>query len=191
MSLYMHERLGLSWSEIPTLRQSYFETYGTTLRGLQRHYHVDAEDYLKYVHDIPIEQYLHPEPAIRGLLLSLPQKKWVFTNADANHARRVLSVLELEDCFHGLIDVLALNFLSKPEKETYFRALALAGNPAPAQCVMFDDSPRNLAPARVIGFTTVLISSDSQDDHPADYKLKNLLELPEVMPFLWEGEPDG
>jgi len=32
MSLYMNERLGLSWDIIPELRKHYFETYGTTLR---------------------------------------------------------------------------------------------------------------------------------------------------------------
>ena len=73
MSQYMHERLGLSWEEIPLIRQTYYENYGTTLRGLQQHYQVDAEEYLAYVHDLPLEHYLQPAPELRKLLLSLPQ----------------------------------------------------------------------------------------------------------------------
>jgi len=186
MSLYMHERLGLAWEEIPKLRRHYLETYGTTLRGLQRFYQVDTEEYLAFVHDIPLDQYLRPEPAVRTMLLGLPQKKWIFTNADADHARRVLAVLDLEGCFQGLIDVRALNFLSKPEKETYYRALTLAGAPEPGQCVLLDDSPRNLDPAREIGFTTVLISHEV-DDNAADFSIPRLTDLRRVLPVLWEG----
>ncbi|RPJ49158.1 MAG: pyrimidine 5'-nucleotidase, partial [Chloroflexi bacterium] len=35
MEQWMHERLGLPWEEIPTLRKELYHSYGTTLRGLQ------------------------------------------------------------------------------------------------------------------------------------------------------------
>jgi pyrimidine 5'-nucleotidase len=185
MNLFMHDRLGLSWEEIPTLRRHYLETYGTTLRGLQKYYQVDTDEYLAYVHDLQLNQYLQPDPAVRTMLFSLPQKKWVFTNADADHARRVLTVLELSDCFHGLIDVRALKFTSKPEKETYYRALNLAGSPEPSQCVLLDDSPRNLSPAREIGFTTILVSKEA-GSNAADFSIPQLTDLPLVLPTLWD-----
>ena len=42
MSEYMQERLGMPWAEIDELRKKYYQTYGTTLRGLQRHHQVDC-----------------------------------------------------------------------------------------------------------------------------------------------------
>ncbi len=69
--------------EIPAIRRHYFETYGTTLRGLQKHHQVDTDDYLAYVHDLPLEQYIQPNPALHDLLVSLPQRRFIFTNADA------------------------------------------------------------------------------------------------------------
>ena len=36
MNMFMHERLCLPEAEIPALREQYFKTYGTTLRGLQQ-----------------------------------------------------------------------------------------------------------------------------------------------------------
>jgi putative hydrolase of the HAD superfamily len=60
MGEYMAERLGLPRDEIPAIRHLYYTTYGTTLRGLQRHYQVDSDDYLAYVHDLPLERYLQP-----------------------------------------------------------------------------------------------------------------------------------
>ena len=120
------------------------------------------------------------------MLLSLPQQRWIFTNADADHARRVLATLGLVDCFQGIIDVRAIEFACKPEEIAYQRALALVGNPAPGQCVLLEDSATNLAPAHQIGFTTVLISQNG-DSHPAvDFTIPNLLALPQVMPCLWE-----
>jgi pyrimidine 5'-nucleotidase len=184
MTDYLRDPLGFPADEIPELRQTYFETYGTTLRGLQINHSVDADDYLAFVHDLPLEEYISPDPQLHDLLISLPQRKWIFTNADSNHAMRVLGILGLEDCFDGIIDVRALDYLCKPELQAYQRALALADETDPANCVLFDDSLRNLAPAQAAGFTTVLVGTI--ETHPgADYSVKKLNDLPQVFPQLW------
>jgi putative hydrolase of the HAD superfamily len=193
MGWYMVEVLGLPESEVPALRRKYYETYGTTLRGLQIHHQVDVDDYLHYVHDLPLEQFLQPNPELRALLLSLPQQRWIFTNADADHARRVMSVLGVQDCFTGIIDIRALEFACKPELEAYQRALALAGDPAPEACVLLDDSASNLAGARQIGFSTVWVGQNGAAKFGAahsvaQFTLSGLLELPLKMPSLWAEE---
>ena len=187
MGRYMAERVGLPEAEIPTLRRHYFETYGTTLRGLQKHHQVDTDDYLAYVHDLPLEEYIQPDPALHALLVSLPQRRIIFTNADADHARRVTQVLGVADCFERIIDIRAIDFSCKPELLAYKRALALVGDPAPQECVMLDDSPTNLAPARQLGFTTVLINLERIPDPAATYCIPSLLSLPQVLPALWNG----
>lgn len=191
MSEYMAERLGLPQDEIPAMRHHYYTTYGTTLRGLQIHYQVDANDYLAYVHDLPLHRYLQPAPELRQMLLSLPRQRWVFTNADDQHALRVLAALSLEDCFNGIIDLRAVQYACKPELIAYQRALAISGNPPPEQCVLLDDSPANLATAHRLGFTTVLVRQDGVTDPAADYVLDDLRELPRVLPALWAAEPVG
>jgi putative hydrolase of the HAD superfamily len=186
MDVYMHERMGIDWGEIPALRRSYFETYGTTLRGLQNHLHVDPQDFLAYVHDLPLKEYLQPDPSLREMLLSLPQKCWIFTNADSAHAARVLAVLELQDCFDGVIDVNALEFIPKPDPEAYMRALRIAGTQGD-QAMIFDDALRNLLPAKQLGFTTVMVGPNHSTE--ADYHLAKLVELPEMIPGLWNSHP--
>ncbi len=155
---YMTERMGIPPQEAARLREHYLKTYGTTLRGLQRHHEVDTEDFLAYVHALPLEDYLHPDPALREALRKVEAPCWIFTNSDAAHARRVLRFLHLEDCFEGIIDVRALNWVAKPEPEAYARARALAGNPPPQACVLVDDSPRNTAGALRAGWHAVLIA---------------------------------
>ncbi len=191
MSEYMVERLGLSLEEVTALRHVYFETYGTTLRGLQKHFQVDADEYLAYVHDLPLQRYIQPNPGLAALIESLPQRKWVFTNADEAHACRVLEALGLAGCFQGIADVRALHYYCKPEQEAYERALVLAGELDPRRCALFDDSPRNLAPATALGFTTVLVSASQPDcgsiqEHPGyNHVIPNLNCLLQVLPQLW------
>lgn len=187
MSLYMLEQLGLPADQIPELRRSYYETYGTTLRGLQIHHDVDSDEYLSFVHDLPLMDYLEPQPELRRILLSLPQQRWIFTNADAAHAQRVISVLELEGCFEGIIDIRAIQFSCKPELLAYQRALSLAGETQPRRCVLLDDSPTNLFPAHQLGFRTVRVGGNGSAAPGVDICVPDLIMLPELLPELWEG----
>lgn len=188
MSLYMREILGMPWEEIEKLRQDYYQAYGTTLRGLQIHHQVDADDFLAYVHNLPLEQYLDPNPAVRKLLLGLPQKKWIFTNADADHAMRVLARLEVTECFDGIIDLRTLQFACKPERIAYERAMALAGSPNPEECVMLDDAQANLQAANQFGITTILVSQNGTYNPTAHYSISSILQLPEILPELWQSQ---
>lgn len=190
MNSYMAERLGLAWELIPELRSHYYQKYGTTLRGLQIHYQIDARDYLDYVHDLPLENYLKKEPELRELLASLPQRRWIFTNADAEHAQRVLNILDIQDCFEGVIDVQAIEFACKPEPIAYQRALQLAGESEPNHCVILDDSIDNLSAARDLGFTTILVGRDGVHPGSISYAIPNVLALPKKVPELWESD-DG
>ena len=88
MNEYIQVQLNLPPEEVTKLRLHYYESYGTTLRGLQIHHQVDANDYLAYVHDLPLEDYIHPDPQLHQLLSRLSLRKWIFTNADAHHASR-------------------------------------------------------------------------------------------------------
>lgn len=187
MGKYMQNLLQLPPEEISALRRVYFETYGTTLRGLQINHQVDSDEYLEYVHNLPLEQYIQPDPELKKMIRSLPQRKFIFTNADSAHAFRVIDVLGLNGCFDGILDVRALNFHCKPEQEAYQRALRLAGESDTKNCLYLDDSPRNLAAARQMGFTTVLVGNN-QTDPSAHFSISNLKDLPQVLPDLWSGD---
>jgi pyrimidine 5'-nucleotidase len=190
MHAYMHKVVNLPEEQLSALRQQYLETYGTTLRGLQHHYHVNTDEYLAYVHDLPLQDYIQPDPLLRQLLLSLPQQRWIFTNSDINHARRVLNILGAQDCFEGIIDVHAIQFQPKPTLPAYQVALQLSGAQDASGCVLLDDAPRNLAPAREMGFFTILVGTEQP--HPsAHLSIPNLHHLPQAMPELWESNGHG
>ena len=185
MSDYMQALLKLPAEDVAILRRHYYETYGTTLRGLQIHHQIDSDEYLAYVHDLPLEEYLQPDPELRALLLSLPQHKYIFTNADAQHTLRTLDRLAIRDCFTSIIDVRAIEFHCKPEPEAYYLAMQIAGESDPEKCMFFDNSPRNLAEADRLGFYTVLVGKNGPDPS-ARVTISTLRDIPGVLPALWD-----
>jgi putative hydrolase of the HAD superfamily len=190
MSQYMHECIGLPEDEIPALRRHYFETYGTTLRGLQIHYRVNPDEYLDYVHDIPLRNYIAPDESLKNLLSELPQPKWILTNSSSEHARRVLNILGVQELFSGIIDIRALDFHCKPDPESYRIAMKIAHAVYPQDCLYLDDSPLNLAPAKEMGMTTVLISN-VEASPAAHLVIPRIHELKNVLPELWNHKSVG
>jgi putative hydrolase of the HAD superfamily len=182
INAYMHERLGFSPEEIEVVREQYFREYGTTLRGLQANHKVDMEDYLAYVHDVPLEAHLRPNPELRTALESISSRKFIFTNADCAHAERVTKALGLEGVFDGCIDVHVIAPHCKPMPESFQLALAAAGNPMPRNCVLLDDQGRITRAGRALGMYTVLVGKDAPG-FEADEALVNLAELPALMRY--------
>jgi pyrimidine 5'-nucleotidase len=180
ISDYMTTRMGIPEETAAPMRQQYFEQYGTTLRGLQIHHQIDTAEYLSYVHHIPLEKYLKPDLALRTILSAIPARKYIFTNADVPHARRVLTALGLENCFDGIIDVVAIAPYCKPMPESFEIALRLAREPDPARCVLIDDLRRTTRAARAAGLYSIIYGQpDPQSD--ADAALQDWMQLPYLL----------
>lgn len=181
IGLYMIERLNLPAPEVPTLREKYFLQYGTTLRGLQAHHNIDTEDFLAFVHDLPLKDYLTPNPILRDTIASLPTVNLIFTNADSNHADRVLRAVGLRDLFETIIDVNRINPYCKPMPESFKIAMQAAGESDPSKCVMIDDINRTTKAAKAQGLFSILynetFSEGDADAHLTDWgQLRGVLE---------------
>lgn len=173
---YMMRTLGCTEEQAESLAQTYYQRYGTSMRGLILHNDLDADQFLTYVHDLPL-QVLEPNPELGRLLEGLPVEKVIFTNADRGHAERVLDRLGVRSHFSRIIDVVAVGYMSKPAREAYTRCLQLL-EAHPQECVLVEDSARNLAPAAQLGMVTVLVDGDPGAE--ADYHIGNILELAPV-----------
>ncbi|MBL8050150.1 MAG: pyrimidine 5'-nucleotidase [Anaerolineales bacterium] len=181
ISLYMQERMNIPVDEVESLREKYFLQYGTTMRGLQAHHQIDTEDFLAFVHDLPLKDYLTPNLILRDTIASLPTVNLIFTNADIHHARRVLSVLELNDLFETIIDVNAISPYCKPMPESFQFAMNVAGETDPSKCVMIDDINRTTRAAKEQGLFSILYNQTFKDGdadaHLTDWnQLKGILE---------------
>jgi pyrimidine 5'-nucleotidase len=180
MNDYMEERLKIPPAEIPALREKYYLQYGTTLHGLQKHHHVDVQEYLAYVHDLPLADYLTPDSAVRSIIASLPTRNLIFTNADVHHAERVLAALNLRDLFTAIVDVNAIDPYCKPMPESFDIAMKTAGETDPSHCVMIDDLARTTRAAKQAGLSSILYGG-AMVNGDADASLSDWNELAGIL----------
>ncbi len=180
MNQYMCERVGIPPADIPRLREKYFREYGTTLRGLQANHNVDVQDFLAFVHNLPLQDYLHPDPTQQTVLASLRTRNLVFTNADVNHARRVLRALQIEEYFADIIDVNRMEPYCKPSPESFRIAMKITGESDPSKCMMIDDLPRTTRAAKEFGLYSVLFGASAQNPD-ADAVFSDWRQLPSLL----------
>ena len=176
---YMREVVGIAVSEVDALRRRYWKEYGATLQGLIRHYGVDPEDYLEYVHDIDLADRLPLDPILRSALMELPQRRVIFTNGSDGHARRVLSSLGLDDLFEEIFDIRVASYLPKPASAPYRKVLErldLAGE----DCIMVEDTVENLRTAKALGMGTILVGPGERPPF-ADVRVATAAEVPQAL----------
>jgi putative hydrolase of the HAD superfamily len=180
MNIYMRDHMGFDPAEIPKIREKYFLEYGTTLRGLQANHDIDVQDFLSFVHDLPLSNYIQANPELCEVIASLGTRNLIFTNADAAHARRVLKALKLDDCFENIVDVNAVAPYCKPMPESFQIAMHMAGESDPTRCVMIDDLPRTTKAAREAGWYSILFGQEKS--HPdADASLTDWRHLVAIL----------
>jgi putative hydrolase of the HAD superfamily len=180
IDLFMMEQIGIPAQDVRRLRGRYLREYGTTLNGLRMRYGVDPQEYLAFVHDLPLQDFLHRDDALRGKLTALPQPKWIFSNADRPHIERVLTALGMDGIFDGIIDIYATGFACKPFERAYTLAMQLANVTHPETCLLADDQPRNLEPAVKLGMTAVLVHARSNKPIRT-HSLPSIHDLPDFL----------
>jgi putative hydrolase of the HAD superfamily len=118
-------------------------------------YTIDPGHFLHDVHDVPMDS-LEPNPALADALRALPGQRLVFTNGARDYAGRVLDRLGVTDCFEGVFAIEDADLTPKPAPSTFRRVIDRFGF-EPRSAAFFEDTPRNLEPAKALGMTTVLI----------------------------------
>ena len=178
---YIETNFDLDPQEAASMRERFLSQYGTTLRGLQVEFSVDAKDYLKYVHDVNVASYLKPNPALRRMLEALTIPTYYFTNAYRTHVERVLHALGISGLPIEIIDIATLEYQNKPLPAAYDRALSIAGDPDPSAAFLVDDRSVNLIPASSREMFTVLVGPESNGFQP-DARIDQINQLTSCIP---------
>ncbi len=157
---YVQQLLGLDPEAARRVQKNYFHAHGTTLAGLMADHGVEPGHFLDFVHDIDLAR-VTADPRLVAALDALPGRKFIFTNAGEDYARRVLDRLGRAHAVDGLHDNQAMNYVPKPDPAGY-EAICAAHEIDPERALFADDMVRNLAPARAIGMTTLWIDNGSE-----------------------------
>lgn len=155
MSHYVADLLDIDHQEATSLRESYYEEHGTTLRGLMIEHDIHPDDFLEYVHDID-HSWVKPDPALAQAIRSLPGKRFIYTNGTNSHALKVAERLGITDYFDDIFDIVWADLEPKPHRAPYEKLIEQTGID-PRRSAMFEDLARNLKVPFDMGMETVLI----------------------------------
>lgn len=159
MAAYMVTYLGLTEEQAAALRNRYWQRYGATLTGLQRHHGVKPAHFLSETHRLPgLEAHLHGHGHDLAALRRLPGRKLLMTNAPRSYAERVLAAIGLSGVFERLICVEDMIIFghSRPKPDTrMFRIVLARLKLKPERCILVEDTLIHQKSARSLGLRTV------------------------------------
>ncbi len=168
MSGYVASLLDISYDEADKIRNQFYQQYGTTLHGLMNEHNINPHDYLDYVHDLDVSIVEKCADTVK-MIQGLPGRKLVYTNASIEHADNILQHLEMSHLFEAIFDIKAADLICKPNKSPY-EVFIKRYDLTPENCVMFEDTAKNLKTAREVGFKTVWMSHGRDiDENYKDY----------------------
>ncbi|MFI3256671.1 MAG: HAD-IA family hydrolase [Spirochaetales bacterium] len=145
--------------EARQLRIKGLKKYGTTVEWLRTdHNFRDMSEYFESVHPDYETDEVEYDPRLRPFLQILKKvfHLSVLTNAPKIHASRILRHLNITDLFDGIYDLESNNFLGKPHKDAYLKAIEEQEFTV-SQTLFFDDHPSYVKGFTDIGGKGVLI----------------------------------
>ncbi len=176
---FIARRLAIPREQADRLRVRTWRRYGATARGLEVEFGVPQREFFAgSIERVPVEDYLRPRPELAAMLARLPQRRFVFTNATATYARRVLAALGVAEAFDRAFDIDFAGGRPKPENEGYRRVLGEVALPA-QRIALVEDTEMNLEPAAALGMVTIKLGGPAPA--PPHLPLGDILELPELL----------
>ena len=177
MKKFISTRLNISEKEALKIQKKFYKKYGTTLSGLTKHYQVQPNEFLKFVHDVDLRK-LKKCSNLFNEINQLPGRKIIYTNGDHDYAKKVLNSLGIETLFEYILDITKSKYVPKPSVQPLITYLKK--NKIKAQtCVYFEDLEKNLENAHKYGITTVHIKEQINKKKTIqpfiDFRFKSIL----------------
>ena len=178
MKQFISSRLNISKEEAFKIQKKFYNEYGTTLSGLMKHYQIQPNEFLKFVHDVDLSKLKKCSNLFKEIN-RLPGRKIIYTNGDQDYAKKVLNSLGVESLFEYILDITKSKYIPKPSVEPLITYLN-KNNINLKTCVYFEDLEKNLENAHKYGITTVHIEdkiNKKKTTQPfIDFRFKSILE---------------
>ena len=181
MSQFISDKLNVSIEEAKKIQKNYFHEYNTTLNGMIKNHEIDADEFLKFVHDVNLD-FLKPDKLLEREIANLLGKKFIFTNGSKAHAANVTKRIGIDKLFDGVFDIVDSEFIPKPSIEPYKKIIEKY-KIEPQYCIFIEDIARNLKPAHELGMKTAWIKNDEpwaaefSGESFINYRIENLTEF--------------
>ncbi len=174
---YIVDFLKISAIQANDLRRDYWKQYGTTLNGLRAYYDIDPDNYFDFIHSGEKIKKPKYNPEMRKNLEKINGQRWVFTNGRRDWAVSGLESIGVFDLFKKIFDIEFFKWSGKPYPEVYQQVLDYITPQNGAPIVFLDDKLDNIETAHSFGWTTIWMTEEPTEQHPADYVFTGVREL--------------
>ena len=175
MNEYISSYLDISLEDASSLRESYWERYGATLKGLIKHHNINAIDFLSVTHNLQdFNKLVLPENNIKKTLSKIQGRKIIYTNAPKTYTNKILKISKIFELFDEIFTIEDSNFIPKPDQDMMNAFLKKYDI---SEGFFIDDVKENLIAAKNSGLTTIWITNEENQPSYIDKKIEKISDL--------------
>ena len=175
MNEYISSYLDISLEDASSLRESYWERYGATLKGLIKHHNINPIDFLSVTHNLQdFNKLVHPENNLKKTLSKIQGRKIIYTNAPKTYTNKILKISKIFELFDEIFTIEDSNFIPKPDQgmmDTFLKKYDIS------EGFFIDDVKENLIAAKNSGLTTIWITNEENQPSYIDKKIEKISDL--------------
>jgi len=138
---------------------------------------INPFDFLDFVHDSD-HSGIELNPILGDAIEKLRRRKLILTNGSRKHAENVAMKLGIYDHFEDVFDIVAADYVPKPDRRAYERFLDKHAVD-PARAAMFEDIAKNLVVPHDLGMTTTLVIPKTIDPFREEFE-QEAVEAPHI-----------
>ena len=177
ITAFIADLYGLDGLSARALQKYFYHRYGTTLKGMMDEDGINPYEFLDFAHDID-HSGIELNPLLGHAIEKLPGRKLILTNGSRKHAQNVAMKLGIYDHFEDVFDIVAADYVPKPDRRAYERFLEKHAVD-PAKSAMFEDIARNLVVPHDLGMTTTLVIPKTIDPFRETFE-QEAVEAPHI-----------
>ena len=145
---------------------------------------MDPHHFLRETHRFAeLQRLVLRHPLLRSVLMRLPGRKLVFSNAPVHYSQAVLELLRVADLFDDVFTIEHTGYRPKPDPAGFLRLLR-KHRLHPQRCIMVEDNLANLMAAKRLGLRTVWVEPSGRARAHVDVTVSDLARLPRMLPRL-------
>ena len=175
MNEYISSYLDISLEDASSLRESYWERYGATLKGLIKHHNINPIDFLSVTHNLQdFNKLVLPENNLKKTLSKIQGRKIIYTNAPKTYTYKTLKISKIFELFDEIFTIEDSNFIPKPDQftmNTFLKKYNIS------EGFFIDDVKENLIAAKNSGLTTIWITNEENQPSYIDKKIEKISDL--------------
>ena len=175
MNEYISSYLDISLEDASSLRESYWERYGATLKGLIKHHNINPIDFLSVTHNLQdFNKLVLPENNLKKTLSKIQGRKIIYTNAPKTYTNKILKISKIFELFDEIFTIEDSNFIPKPDQDVMDAFLKKYDI---SEGFFIDDVKENLIAAKNSGLTTIWITNEENQPSYIDKKIEKISDL--------------